>query len=41
LELNLRLFGSEEPKNIIFIVRDFVQGRENVEALKLKLFNKV
>ena len=41
LELNLRLFGSEQPKNIIFVVRDFCKGREDVEKLKGNLFSKV
>jgi len=41
LDLNLRLFGSEEPKNIIFVIRDYIKGHENVEALKAKLFGKV
>jgi hypothetical protein len=41
LELNLRLFGSEQPKSIIFVVRDFCKGRENEAALREKLFLKV
>ena len=41
LELNLRLFGSEQPKNIVFVVRDYCAGQENLEALREKLFSKV
>jgi len=34
LELNLRLFGSEEPKNIIFVVRDHSKENENEKGLR-------
>jgi hypothetical protein len=41
LELNLKLFGSEKPKQIVFVVRDFVEKKENPQALKEKLIAKV
>ena len=41
LELNLKLFGSEKHKQIVFVVRDFVEKKENPEALKQKLISKV
>ena len=41
LELNLRLFGSEEPKNTIFVRRDLTKGRENEDGLRAKIFAKV
>ena len=41
LELNLRLFGAEKPKQIIFVVRDFVEKKENVENLRESLISKV
>ena len=41
LELNLKLFGNEKPKQIVFVVRDFVEKRENPEACKEKLIQRV
>jgi hypothetical protein len=41
LELNLKLFGTEKPKQIVFVVRDFVAKRENSEACKDKLIQRV
>ena len=37
----MKLFGSERPKQIVFVVRDFVEKKENPEALKQKLVAKV
>lgn len=37
----MKLFGSEKPKQIIFVVRDFAEKKENPQALKEKLTNKV
>jgi hypothetical protein len=41
LELNLKLFGVERPKQIVYVVRDFVEKKENPQALKDKLIAKV
>lgn len=37
----MKLFGSEKPKQIIFVVRDFVDKKENPLALEDKLKTKV
>lgn len=39
--MNLKLFGSEKAKQIIFVVRDFVEKRENRDDIKEKLINRV
>ena len=43
LELNLKLFGDQKQKlkQIVFVVRDFDETRENVEKLKEKLLSGV
>jgi hypothetical protein len=41
LELNLKLFGSERPKEIIFVVRDYIVENENEGVLRERLFSKV
>lgn len=41
LELNLKLFRSERPKEIIFVIRDFEKDKENTENLSKTIYNKV
>jgi hypothetical protein len=41
LDLNLKLFGSERPKEIIFVVRDYIVENENEGVLRERLFSKV
>jgi hypothetical protein len=41
LELNLKLFGAEKPKQILYVVRDFVEKKENPQALKNQLLEKI
>jgi hypothetical protein len=41
LELNLKLFRSEQPKEIIFVIRDFEKDRENEKNLSDTIYKKV
>jgi predicted DNA-binding transcriptional regulator len=41
LELNLKLFRSERPKEIIFVIRDFEKDKENPDNLSKTIYNKV
>lgn len=41
LELNLKLFRAETPKEILFVVRDFEKDRENEKNLSETIYKKV
>lgn len=41
LELNLKLFKSEQPKEIVFVVRDFEKENENPDNLSKTIYKKV